>query len=93
MDKENCAKFIHSCANDNCRVDDSRVVSTFNEWDDDKDNFLTLDNFLGFYRKACLDKKSVVWKNLNSHGYRNDLKKLSDIGEEVEVFLDCFFKK
>ncbi|EGR29288.1 ubiquitin carboxyl-terminal hydrolase family protein, putative [Ichthyophthirius multifiliis] len=84
MDKENCAKFIHSCANDNCKADDPRVIQTFNEWDDDKDNLLTLENFLSFYKKACFDKISVVWKNLHSHGYRNDLKKLSEIGEEVE---------
>ncbi|KAL4448730.1 hypothetical protein ABPG74_012819 [Tetrahymena malaccensis] len=84
MDAENLAKFIHSCTSDNCRPDDQRVTSTMAQWDQDKDGKLNLQDFLNFYRNACLEKKHVVWKNLHFHYYRNDLKKLSDVGEDVE---------
>ncbi|EAS02785.2 ubiquitin carboxy-terminal hydrolase (macronuclear) [Tetrahymena thermophila SB210] len=84
MDAENLAKFIHSCTNDSCRPDDHRVTSTIAQYDHDNDGKLDLQDFLNFYRKACQEKKAVVWKNLQSHYYRNDLKKLSDVGEDVE---------
>lgn len=85
MDAENLAKFIHSCTSDNCRPDDCRVTGTISQWDHDKDGKLDLTDFLNFYKNACQEKKSVVWKNLHSHYYRNDLKKLSEVGEDIEV--------
>lgn len=85
MNQEGLGKFIMSCTGDNCSPDDYRVVGTFNLWDTDKDGALTLSDFIAFYESACRDKKSVVWKNLHSHGYRNDLKHLSEIGEDLQV--------
>ncbi|KAL4498387.1 hypothetical protein ABPG72_013193 [Tetrahymena utriculariae] len=84
MDAENLAKFIHSCTSDPCKPDDLRVTGTIAQWDHDKDGKLDLQDFLNFYRNACLEKKNVVWKNLHYHYYRNDLKKLSDVGEDIE---------
>jgi hypothetical protein len=83
MDPEGLAKFIHSCTNDACQSDDLRVTSTFSNWDRDKDGFLTVFDFLAFYKKACFDKKAIVWKNLHIYYYRNDLKHLSEIKEDV----------
>lgn len=87
MKPEGLGKFITSCTGDNCSHDDYRVVGTFNLWDTDKDGALTLSDFIAFYESACRDKKSVVWKNLHSHGYRNDFKHLSEIGEDLQVIL------
>ena len=48
----------------------------------DRDGFLTLENFLEFYHSACKQRPHVVWNNLASHHYRNDLKKPTEIEEE-----------
>ena len=50
--------------------------------DDDKDGFLTLENFVNFYHIAAKTRPNVVWNNLSAHHYRNDLKKWVDFDEE-----------
>lgn len=85
MDAENMASFIHCCINDNCKATDGRVTSTISTWDTDNDGRLTLSDFLTFYKNACENKKAIVWKNLHAHNYRNDLKLLSEIGEDIQV--------
>ena len=82
MSPDGCAAFIHSCTNDNCQGDDRRVKEVFAQYDSDRDGFLTQDNFLEFYYSACKQRSHVVWNNLASHHYRNDLKKPSEIEEE-----------
>lgn len=87
MDAEQLAKFINSCTGDTCKADDTRVTSTLEKWDKDKDGKLILSDFLDFYTHACTKKKQVVWKNLHGHNYRNDLKHLSEIGEDQLVII------
>jgi len=82
MNADQCAAFIHSCTNDNCKGDDKRVKDVFATYDNDHDGFLTLDNFLEFYFLACKQRPSVVWSNLSAHHYRNDLKKVTEVEEE-----------
>ena len=82
MNADQCAAFIHSCTNDNCKGDDKRVKDVFATYDDDRDGFLTIDNFLEFYTIACKQRPSVVWSNLAAQHYRNDLKKASEVEEE-----------
>ena len=53
--------------------DDKRIEKLFLENDTDKDDLLTLDDFLGFYRRSCHQKIEVVWGNLQAFGYNNDL--------------------
>ena len=81
MNSAQCAEFVRSCTNDTCKADDRRVGEVFKQFDDDKDGFLTRENFMEFYRSAVLEREGVVWSNLHSHGYRNDLKKLSELEE------------
>lgn len=38
--------FINSCTNDHCKGDDHRVKDVFTKYDDDKDGFVTQENFL-----------------------------------------------
>ena len=82
MSPDGCANFINSCTNDGCKGEDKRVKEVFTIHDADKDGFLTLEDFIGFYYTACKDRPHVVWNNLASHHYRNDLKKPSDVEEE-----------
>ena len=82
MNPEQCAAFIHSCTNDHCKADDKRVKDVFTTYDDDRDGFLTIENFLKFYYTACKQRPQVVWNNLHSHHYRNDLKKVTEVEQE-----------
>jgi len=82
MSPQTCADFIHSCTNDYCKAEDKRVKEVFSTYDNDKDGFLTVDNFLEFYMSAARHRPHVVWNNLNAHHYRNDLKKASEVEEE-----------
>ena len=66
---------------DYCKADDRRVKDIFAKFDNDKDGFLVEENFVDFYTSASQDRKSVVWSNLHSHRYRNDLR----LADEVEV--------
>lgn len=34
---------------DYCKAEDRRVKDIFSKWDDDKDGFLTEENFVNFY--------------------------------------------
>lgn len=88
MNSDGCAAFIHSCTGDNCKGDDKRVKEVFATYDDDHDGFLTLENFLEFYYLACKQRPGVVWSNLVSHHYRNDLKKVTEVEEEKIDFLN-----
>jgi len=82
MSPKHCADFIHSCTNDYCKADDRRVKDVFATYDDDRDGQLTLENFLEFYISAARQRPHVVWNNLSSHHYRNDLKKATEVEEE-----------
>lgn len=44
--------FVEGSTHDTCPVNDSRIVETFQRYDDDKDGFLSLKNFLDFYEEA-----------------------------------------
>lgn len=66
MSLEQCASFIYACTNENCGVDDRRVQEIFTAYDDDRDGFLTRDNFFTLYLAACQKKSDVVWQNLET---------------------------
>lgn len=89
MDPEGCAAFIRSCTGDKCTADDTRIKNLYAIWDTDKDNILVEENFLEFYMNSCKpERQGVVWANLHSHHYRNDLKKFDEIGlEQVDANL------
>ncbi len=44
-----------------------------NDWDRDRDGFLSQADFLDFYTDAAKGREDVVWRNLHSYYYRNDL--------------------
>ncbi|KRW99755.1 Armadillo-type fold [Pseudocohnilembus persalinus] len=82
MDHAQCAQFIQSCTNDNCQKDDNRVKQVFANFDEDKDDFLTAEDFQRFYYNSCRDRENVVWSNLHSHHYRNDLLRYDEVPDE-----------
>lgn len=55
--------------------DDSRIMTLFQAHDLDKDDMLTLTDFLRFYRTKSNESPDTVWLNLQAHGYGNNLMK------------------
>lgn len=78
MNPEQCADFIDSCTNDHCQPNDRRIAEFFSRYDDDKDSYLTWDNFLLFYFDGCMNRPEIVWNNIQAHRYARNLKKKSD---------------
>jgi hypothetical protein len=64
--------------------DDSRVKDMIEKWDLDKDGWLNEQEFWNFYENATIHKPMVVWQNLKSLNYGNDLSFLC----EEEYFSD-----
>lgn len=82
MTPEDCVEFIRSCTDDKCKTSDGRVRNLFQGHDHDGDGKVTRDEFIEFYREACIRKEEVVRANILAHNYRNDLRKISDMCEE-----------
>jgi hypothetical protein len=53
--------------------DDNRVKEMIEKWDLDKDGLLSEEEFWNFYENATIHKPNVVWQNLKSLNYGNDL--------------------
>jgi ubiquitin carboxyl-terminal hydrolase 34 len=82
MSAEGCAAFTNSCTGDQCKASDRRIQDFFTNYDDDNDGYLTLDNFLEFYRQACINRISTVWSNIYAYHYNNELRSYLDIDNE-----------
>ena len=67
-------------------IDDERVKGLLDRYDHDNKGYITRENFLHFYTTAAKDKCSLVWNNILSMGYRENLTKKS---EEVEIGVTC----
>lgn len=75
MSKEDCANFTAKCLNSTSpKFYADRIDGVYKQYDDDKDDYLTLANFLAFYRDSAIDRLSTVWSNLHSFGVQNDLR-------------------
>ena len=63
-----------------CGMTDPRVSEFFQEYDFDRDENITLDDFLRFYQKNAnlANRNDVVWSNLSNMRYRKDLKKYDE---------------
>lgn len=89
MHREDCSRFIKGVTNnlDDIPVDDSRIVSLFNQFDREEKGYIDREGYLKFYRECTLSfgKQKTVWENLNAMGYRNDLKMYN---EPLEIYND-----
>ena len=55
MSKDHCMEFTAKCLNSaSPRFYADRIDSVYRKYDDDKDGFLTLDNFLDFYKDSAI---------------------------------------
>ena len=63
-------------------VDDERVRGLLDRYDHDGKGYITREDFMHFYITAAKDKCSLVWNNILSMGYRENLMKKD---EEVEI--------
>lgn len=57
MGKSECAKYVEGVTKTSCYVQDHRVSDFFNEWDEDKDDNITLNDFMRFYKSSCVPDK------------------------------------
>lgn len=84
MDSYSVAKFIAGATKASCLHDDDRVEKIIKKYDTDNDEAIDLTGFLNFYYDAASGTNdSNVRKNIKSHNLRADLKKMSDIYEDV----------
>jgi len=61
-------------------ANDERVKFILNNFSKNKDNCLSLDEFLEFYRTAlCEGNEESVREDLAVHGYRNDLQRIDKV--------------
>ncbi len=83
MDSEGAAEMIRNTTGEkNVGETDSRIKTMMKSYDTDHDGTIDLDGFLEFYRDSIVNKREdTVRKNLQVHGFRNDLKRF----DEVEV--------
>lgn len=82
MSPEQLVSFTNSCTGDHCKADDTRIKDCFCRFDEDRDGYLSLADFLEFYRDAAIHRTPTVWTNLYSHHYRHDFKSYLDIGKD-----------
>lgn len=84
MDNYSVAKFIAGATKATCLYDDDRVEKIIEKYDTDDDKSIDLGDFLRFYFDAASGANDAnVRKNIKAHNLRADLKKMSDIYEDV----------
>lgn len=84
MDAAHVAKFIAGATKQECDANDNRVQGILAKYDNDKDGQLNLQEFLDFYFQSSSGQTlKAVHSNLKNHNVRLDLKRMSEIVEEV----------
>ena len=79
MNKVECNRFIAACLNDPpTKTYEDRIANVFEKYDDDKDEQLTIKNFLEFYEDSAKDRPQTVWNNLKNCRIRADLRSVDD---------------
>ena len=84
MDAQCISNFISGATKQPCSKDDKRVETIVNTYDSDKDGNINLQDFLRFYYVAASGSNpKAVQSNLKNHNVRLDLKKMSEVVDEV----------
>jgi len=84
MDAAHVAKFIAGATKQECDGNDNRVQGILSKYDNDKDGNLNLQEFLDFYYQSSSGSTlKAVHSNLKNHNVRLDLKRMSEIVEDV----------
>lgn len=81
MSREQLAQVITIALNlcQTIAVDNPNFQLTFNNYDTDRDNMITLTEFLNIYLETIRENnEDTVWTYLKNFNYRNDLRKISE---------------
>ena len=74
MTPSTCANFTKTCTfEETVFEEDNRVKGLFDVYDLDKDEKISFEEFLLFYKNCCNDKEYVVRENLYAFKYSADL--------------------
>lgn len=75
MSHNHCHDFTSVCLGSFSKRHDDKIANFYEKYDDDKDDFLTFENFLAFFEEAAVDsKQGTVWSNLKSFGVNGDFR-------------------
>ena len=85
MTPESTVGFILGATNERCGPSDSRIQGLFDQYakKDATKKTLEREEFLLFWFIAAKDRPDRVHDNLKNHNIRTDLKKLSEVMEEM----------
>lgn len=76
MGRKQCSNYIAGVTTTYCPINDSRISDLFYRYDLDKDDKISIEDFLRFYKDCIEDpiKLENVEKNLYNLHFRRDLK-------------------
>lgn len=79
MSKTDCNKFIVACLGESfTKNNEDRITTVYEKYDTDRDDHLTLQNFLDFYEDSAKERALTVWSNLKSFRIRYDFRSFDD---------------
>jgi Ca2+-binding EF-hand superfamily protein len=64
MSKKQCLKYHQKCVGEVQSQGEAKVDKIYDQYDRDKDGYLTENDFLNFYEISSRSKEDSVWKNL-----------------------------
>lgn len=79
MSKPQCQKYHQRCVGEVSSLSENKVDKIYDQYDTDKDGYLTESDFLSFYEYSAKVRESTVWSNLEMFGIRNDLEDLREL--------------
>ena len=85
MGAQGALRFIREATDEEVRESDRQLTSMFEAYDQDRDGFLELEDFLSFWRASIFEKEEVVRGNLATYGYRYDLRRHPVDGMDINV--------
>lgn len=80
---ESAVRFIKGVTNERVSPTENRITGLFTAYNKAKDNKMTREEFLTFYLEAARDRPSRVYENLKTAFIRCDLKKMSEVTEDL----------
>ena len=83
MTHESAVNFILGATNEVCDAEDSRITGLFGEYAKKDPKILEREEFFTFYYTAAKAKIERVHDNLRNHFIRTDLKKISEVMEDI----------
>lgn len=78
MSKAQCQKYQQRCLVDMMQMSESKVDKIFEDYDKDKDGYLTQEDFFKYYLHTAKNKEMHIWTHLENFGMRADLEILYD---------------